>query len=333
MKEYAQMIQRASDASGLPAQWISAIIDLESKGNPNAKSPKGAQGLMQLMPGTAQQEGVQNAYDPAENILGGSKYFAELLTKYKDPVIAAAAYNAGPGAVDKYGGIPPYKETKNYAKKFAQMIGGNMGGGGDITNKNPQRGMGPTMPGMESGTGALPAFQGKGNKGGSNPFSTGSGVGGKIGTILAGLSNVAASFNPRIGYQLQPQMAQQNAEMQQLAQAQKASKQTSTLALLKLLQGDPTNEMRNFSAAGKNPDFLNFIQKTRPGYDPLSDMFTDNPDQATSIVRKIISGLQPQPQQQPQAQQPQTAAPTPQGQDYGQMSNDDIRKAIAGLGL
>lgn len=108
------LVARASAATGVDSSLIRGVIQTESAGNPRAESPKGAVGLMQLMPSTAAELGV-DPHDPAQNVLGGARYLASLLQRYDgDEKLALAGYNAGPGAVDRYGGIPPYKETKNY---------------------------------------------------------------------------------------------------------------------------------------------------------------------------------------------------------------------------
>lgn len=112
-------IKAASDHYGIDERVIRGIMNQESAYNPQATSPKGASGLMQLMPDTARSLGVKDIYDPYENIMGGTKYFKQMLDTYGGDVKKAlAAYNAGPGAVDKYGGIPPYAETQNYVAKI-----------------------------------------------------------------------------------------------------------------------------------------------------------------------------------------------------------------------
>lgn len=116
--------QEASDTYGVPVALIKAVAKAESNFNSQAVSGAGAQGIMQLMPATAQGLGVSNAFDAKENIMGGTKYLAQMLTKYNGSVkLALAAYNAGSGNVDKYEGVPPFSETQNYIKKIFGYLG------------------------------------------------------------------------------------------------------------------------------------------------------------------------------------------------------------------
>jgi hypothetical protein len=124
------IVQAAAQQTGVPVSVIRAVIQQESARNPGAVSPKGAQGLMQLMPGTAARFGVYNAFDPAENIRGGTTYLAWLYNRYQSWPLALAGYNAGEGAVDKYAGIPPYRETQDYVRKIMERLGGTAGTAG-----------------------------------------------------------------------------------------------------------------------------------------------------------------------------------------------------------
>lgn len=118
VSQWADLIQQASIESGVSAPLIAAVVTQESSGNANAVSSGGAQGLMQLIPSTARSLGVSNSFDPIQNLRGGAAYLRGLLDKYAQNVsLALAAYNAGPGAVDRYGGIPPYPETQQYVSR------------------------------------------------------------------------------------------------------------------------------------------------------------------------------------------------------------------------
>ncbi|QDC09649.1 lytic transglycosylase domain-containing protein [Oceanicola sp. D3] len=112
---YLPMAKAAAAKHGVPEDLFLRLIQQESGWKPKAKSHKGAIGLAQLMPFTAKKMGV-DPHDPKQNLEGGAKYLKLMYNRYKSWRLALAAYNAGPGAVDKYGGVPPYRETKNYVK-------------------------------------------------------------------------------------------------------------------------------------------------------------------------------------------------------------------------
>jgi soluble lytic murein transglycosylase-like protein len=112
-------IAAASRNSGIDPDFLTSLIRQESSFNPRAVSPKGAQGLMQLMPGTAAELGVRDSLDPVQNIRGGTEYLRQLLVKYNgDAQKALAAYNAGPHRVEQYNGVPPYRETRAYVSRI-----------------------------------------------------------------------------------------------------------------------------------------------------------------------------------------------------------------------
>ena len=119
--DLSQVVNEISGKYRLDPDLVNSVIKAESEFNPHAISPKGAQGLMQLMPGTASQLGVLNAFDPQANVDGGTKYLRELLERYNfDLVKALAAYNAGPQRVERFGGVPPYYETRAYVAKIVR---------------------------------------------------------------------------------------------------------------------------------------------------------------------------------------------------------------------
>lgn len=123
--QYENLISEHARLNGVRSDLVRAVMQVESAFNPNAISPKGAMGLMQLMPATMRQYGVRNAFNPAENVRAGVAYLRDLLDRYSNnEELALAAYNAGPGAVDKHGqAVPPYRETRNYVAKISKMTG------------------------------------------------------------------------------------------------------------------------------------------------------------------------------------------------------------------
>jgi len=117
VRTYDDLIERASRRHGVPAALVKAVIHAESAFNPRAVSPKGAMGLMQLMPGTAQEMGVVQPFHARQNVQGGTRYLRSLHDRYGSWTHTLAAYNAGPSAVDLYRGIPPFAETRQYVKR------------------------------------------------------------------------------------------------------------------------------------------------------------------------------------------------------------------------
>lgn len=172
--QFDDFIAEASQAYGVDSRLIRSVIRQESQFDPNAQSAVGAQGLMQLMPDTASDMGVSDRLDPRQNIMGGTRYLAQqLATNDGNVVLALAAYNAGPGRVQRYGGVPPFEETVTYIRKISGFL-------------------------EESGYGAL-ALSGLPESVSSTPAST-SGTSYKpINT--PSLSTVMASFEAAVGIQ------------------------------------------------------------------------------------------------------------------------------------
>ncbi len=120
--EILNMIDATANKYGVDSKLVRALVKQESGFNPNAKSHAGAMGLMQLMPATAAGLGVKDPMDPMQNLEGGVKYLKSMLTRFNgNKILALAAYNAGPNAVKKYNGVPPYKETQNYVRSILSM--------------------------------------------------------------------------------------------------------------------------------------------------------------------------------------------------------------------
>ena len=120
--EYGALIDRVATAQGVDPRLVRAVVQVESGYQPQARSPRGAMGLMQLMPEIARQYAVSNPYDPAANVEAGVRHLKSLLQRY--PLkLALAAYNAGGAAVDRFGGVPPYDETRLYVARILQLVG------------------------------------------------------------------------------------------------------------------------------------------------------------------------------------------------------------------
>jgi hypothetical protein len=120
---YGEIIAAMSEAHGVNPMLVRALIQVESNYKPRAKSHKGAMGLMQLMPSTARAYNVRNPYDPKANIAAGVKHLKTLLDRWGAVDLALAAYNAGEGAVKKFNGVPPYRETRNYVTRILSLAG------------------------------------------------------------------------------------------------------------------------------------------------------------------------------------------------------------------
>ena len=126
VRQWSDIIAKASEEFGIDKFLIAAVIDTESSGRANAVSHAGASGLMQLMPGTAKDMGVADVFNPLQNVMGGTRYLREMLNRFGgDLKLALAAYNAGPGNVQRFGGVPPFRETQNYISRIMGMVAQN----------------------------------------------------------------------------------------------------------------------------------------------------------------------------------------------------------------
>ena len=121
MARFGRLIDEAAAETNLDSALIASVIRAESNGNPTAQSAAGAKGLMQLMDGTAADLGVTDSFNPKQNIMAGSRYLAQMLSRFGSLKLALAAYNAGPTTVEKHGDVPPYRETQNYVQKVTSL--------------------------------------------------------------------------------------------------------------------------------------------------------------------------------------------------------------------
>lgn len=139
---YFDNILTAACEAGVPVRLFDALVSQESRYRPFARSHAGAMGMSQLMPGTARYLNVSDPWDPLENLRGGARYLREQLDRFRSWDLALAAYNAGPGRVDKYGGIPPFRETRNYIRAILASLRGRnsrLGALGPCERRNPLR--------------------------------------------------------------------------------------------------------------------------------------------------------------------------------------------------
>ena len=180
--KYDAIFEEASRTYGVSKSLLIAVAKAESNFNPNDVSHAGASGIMQLMPGTAKSLGVKNVFDPYENIMGGAKLLRDNIKSFGSVPLALAAYNAGPGAVKNYNGVPPYKETQNYVKKIMADLGDSA-----YNVKSNYFGQGTTVNSYNSSASSLSANGISALSGSSNNLFAGLGLSGNQNLLLSGV--------------------------------------------------------------------------------------------------------------------------------------------------
>ena len=180
--KYDAIFEEASRTYGVSKSLLIAVAKAESNFNPNDVSHAGASGIMQLMPGTAKSLGVKNVFDPYENIMGGAKLLRDNIKSFGSVPLALAAYNAGPGAVKKYNGVPPYKETQNYVKKIMADLGDSA-----YNVKSNYFGQGTTVNSYNSPPSSLSTNGISALSGSSNNLFAGLGLSGNQNLLLSGV--------------------------------------------------------------------------------------------------------------------------------------------------